>query len=118
MELFEAGVAKWLRRRFVVPVFVGSSPIICPILQKEITTLLWWLSLFVFSSNYGIELMNSPRYEWTRGYKGLKLQISSSAPGAGKKIAKQFSQTMSHHLPHLQKSIVLALSLTHLKFFL
>lgn len=26
-----AGVAKWLRPRFVVPVFVGSSPIICPI---------------------------------------------------------------------------------------
>lgn len=32
-----AGVAKWLRPRIVVPVFVGSSPIIRPIfpLVKE-----------------------------------------------------------------------------------
>lgn len=35
MELFTAGVAKWLRRRFVVPVFVGSSPIICPIYKNK-----------------------------------------------------------------------------------
>ena len=26
-----AGVAKWLRRRFVVPVFGGSIPLACPI---------------------------------------------------------------------------------------
>lgn len=26
-----AGVAKWLRHRFVVPVFGGSSPLVCPI---------------------------------------------------------------------------------------
>ncbi len=38
-----AGVAKWLRPRFVVPVLVGSSPIIRPI-KREVH---FWTSLFI-----------------------------------------------------------------------
>ena len=30
-----AGVAKWLRRWFVVPVLAGSNPVICPIIKIE-----------------------------------------------------------------------------------
>lgn len=30
-----AGVAKWLRPRFVVPVFGGSSPLVCPIFYLQ-----------------------------------------------------------------------------------
>ena len=31
-----AAVAKWLRLRFVVPAFVGSTPISCPIIKNKV----------------------------------------------------------------------------------
>lgn len=42
-----AGVAKWLRLRFVVPVFVGSSPIIWPSFIYLVSELLYRWSLSV-----------------------------------------------------------------------
>ena len=47
-----AGVAKWLRQWFVVPPFVGSSPIVRPLLYLETAVsilgmLVFWLNILL-----------------------------------------------------------------------
>ena len=59
-----AGMAKWLRLRIVVPAFVGSSPITCPIKNKKAP--LWCLFVFRVVEVQSPQVSQDFRYEWLR----------------------------------------------------
>ena len=101
-----AGVAKGLRPRFVVPIYVGSNPTIRPIYKKDYRKIV----LFIYDNRL-IWVARTTRRSLVR-FERERAEGEGTFFGASKACEKKVRRPVkrerprqSHHPPHLKKDL-------------